>query len=139
MIYLLDTNVCIALINDNDRRVRDRFRRASVFPGTIAVPTVVAFELWYGVANRGRPAANADQLAASFRGPIDLLPFDGDDARVAGLIRAALRSVGEPIGAYDTADRRPGAPARPDPRHGQRDGVLAGRRPGVGGLGGAGA
>jgi tRNA(fMet)-specific endonuclease VapC len=102
VIYLLDTNVCIALINDNDPRVRDRFRRASAVPATIAVPTVVAFELWYGVANSGRQVANADQLEAFFRGPIDLLPFDGEDARVAGLIRAALRSVGGPIGAYDT-------------------------------------
>jgi tRNA(fMet)-specific endonuclease VapC len=34
-------------------------------------------------------------------GPIRLLPFDEEDARAAGMIRAATESLGRPIGAYD--------------------------------------
>ncbi len=34
-------------------------------------------------------------------GPIDQLPFDDEDARVAGAIRAELERAGKPIGAYD--------------------------------------
>ena len=34
-------------------------------------------------------------------GPILLLPFDEEDARIAGSVRAALETSGKPIGAYD--------------------------------------
>jgi len=30
-----------------------------------------------------------------------LLPFDEEDARIAGSVRAAIESAGKPIGAYD--------------------------------------
>jgi tRNA(fMet)-specific endonuclease VapC len=36
-----------------------------------------------------------------FAGPLDLVPFDDEDARAAGEVRAALESAGTPIGAYD--------------------------------------
>jgi tRNA(fMet)-specific endonuclease VapC len=54
--YLLDTNVCIALINRRSTAVRSRFQRAVGSGAQIYVSAVVAFELWYGVAksiNRG--------------------------------------------------------------------------------------
>jgi tRNA(fMet)-specific endonuclease VapC len=39
---------------------------------------------------------------AVFLAPFELLPFDDDDARAAGAIRAELERAGTPIGAYDT-------------------------------------
>lgn len=101
MSYLLDTSACIALITGTPRRVRARFARLSAAGETIAVPTVVAFELWYGAAKRSHKDTNTRRLEMFFSGPVELLPFDDDDARAAGEVRAALETAGTPIGAYD--------------------------------------
>jgi len=65
------------------------------------VPSVVAFELWYGVFKSARRQENARRCEAFFAGPIEMLPFQDADARAAGELRAGLESVGKPIGAYD--------------------------------------
>ncbi|HYM68505.1 MAG TPA: type II toxin-antitoxin system VapC family toxin [bacterium] len=101
MSYLLDANACIALINGAPRRVRARFERVSAAGATIAVSTVVAFDLWYGAAKSSRKDSNTHRLEMFFSGPIELLPFGDDDARTAGEVRAALEAAGTPIGAYD--------------------------------------
>jgi len=99
--YLLDTNACIALINGRPAQVRARLERALAGGATIAVPVVVLFELWYGVAKSARREANAARLDVFLAGPIDVLPFESDAARAAGEIRAALEVAGAPIGPYD--------------------------------------
>jgi len=99
--YLLDTNACIALINGQPSSVRRRFRRATAEGGKVFVSSIVAFELWYGVAKSLQPEANRQRLRAFFAGPIALLDFDDEDAQSAGAIRAALEVLGKPIGAYD--------------------------------------
>jgi tRNA(fMet)-specific endonuclease VapC len=99
--FLLDTNACIALINGNPETVRIRFRGAIKDGATVGVSTVVAFELWYGVAKSARREFNAQRVETFFSGPIEVLTFDDDDARVAGRIRAELEEAGTPIGAYD--------------------------------------
>lgn len=101
MIYLLDTNACIALINGHPPRVRDRLAKALDAGAEMLVPTVVAFELWYGVAKSSHPESNARRVATFFAGPVNLLPFDEEDALTAGRVRAALEQSGTPIGAYD--------------------------------------
>ncbi len=101
MKFLLNTNACIALINGKPQTVRRRFQVASELGARIATSSVVSFELWYGVAKSTRPEANRDRLAAFLAGPIELIDFDDDDARTAGLIRATLEAAGTPIGAYD--------------------------------------
>ena len=65
------------------------------------IPTVAAFELWYGVAKSARPEANAMRVDTFFAGPVGLLAFEEEDARSAGRVRAALEAAGKPIGAYD--------------------------------------
>jgi tRNA(fMet)-specific endonuclease VapC len=99
--YLLDTNACIALINGKPSSVRTRFRRILAGGGQVFVPTVVAFELWYGVGKSSRPEFNARSVEGFFSGPIACLGFEEEDARAAGSIRATLEAVGKPIGAYD--------------------------------------
>jgi tRNA(fMet)-specific endonuclease VapC len=100
--YLLDTNVCIALINRTSAAVRGRSQKALSRGEQLCVSSVVTFELWYGVAKSVLQAHNARQLEAFLAGPIVLLPLEHEDARAAGSIRAALRASGTPIGAYDT-------------------------------------
>jgi tRNA(fMet)-specific endonuclease VapC len=99
--YLLDTNACIALINGRPEQVRQRFLETTTQGKTIAVSSVVAFELWYGVGKSTRQKMNAERLEAFFSGPIDPLTFENEDAQVAGMIRAHLETRGIPIGAYD--------------------------------------
>ena len=99
--YLLDTNACIALINGSQPTVRRRFQRAITQSSVILISSVVAFELWYGVGKSQRKESNTQRLEAFFAGPLEWTPFDDDDARAAGAVRAELEAVGKPIGAYD--------------------------------------
>ena len=101
MRYLLDTNACVALINQKPASVRMHFDRALERGGEMLVSSVAVFELWYGVAKSQRQEANARRVEAFFAGPVAVLPFDEEDARSAGRIRATLESAGKPIGAYD--------------------------------------
>jgi tRNA(fMet)-specific endonuclease VapC len=99
--YLLDTNACIALINGTPPNVRPRLERALKDGASVAVSAVVAFELWYGAAKSARRQANRQRLETFFSGPLELVPFDDEDARAAGEVRATLETAGTPIGAYD--------------------------------------
>ena len=101
MNYLLDTNACIALINGKPSSVRSRFQRAIAASGKVFIPSIVVFELWYGIAKSSQPETNRQRLGAFLAGPVAPLAFDDDDAQSAGAIRAALEAVGKPIGAYD--------------------------------------
>ena len=101
MIYLLDTNACIALINAKPAAVRTRFQAAIIHGAQVNVSTVAAFELWYGAAKSVQQEPNRSRLEAFFAGPISLLPFEEEDARTAGRIRTAVEAAGRPIGAYD--------------------------------------
>ena len=99
--YLLDTNACIVLINNTSSSVRTRLQKALAQDEKVLVSSVVAFELWYGVAKSARPEANARLVETFFAGPVSLLAFEPEDAKVAGRVRAGLEAVGKPIGAYD--------------------------------------
>ena len=101
MKYLLDTNACIALINDKAPAVRTRLQRVLAKDAKLLISSVVAFELWYGVAKSTRREANARLVETFFAGPVSLLPFESEDAQVAGRVRAELEAAGKPIGAYD--------------------------------------
>jgi tRNA(fMet)-specific endonuclease VapC len=99
--YLLDTNACIALINDKPISVRSRFQKAVSAGSQIFVSSVTAFELWYGVRKSSREEFNTRRLQTFLAGPILLLAFEDEDAAVAGSVRASLETSGKPIGAYD--------------------------------------
>jgi len=98
--YLLDTNACIAVINGRPANVRDRLTKAMAGGEIIAASTITLYELWYGVAKSARVDANSERLAV-FLAPIETVPFDEEDARFAGKVRAELERAGTPIGAYD--------------------------------------
>jgi tRNA(fMet)-specific endonuclease VapC len=99
--YLLDTNACIALINGSEINVRRRLKRAVSRESVILLSSIVAFELWYGVAKSQRKDSNTQRLETFLGGPLEWALFDEDDARAAGTVRAELETVGRPVGAYD--------------------------------------
>jgi tRNA(fMet)-specific endonuclease VapC len=100
--YLLDTNVVIAVLKNQPASVRRRLRRAwSESNVVIAVPSVVLYELWYGVARSERRRENAERLRVFLSADIRVLAFAEEDAVAAGDVRASLESMGTPIGPYD--------------------------------------
>ncbi len=101
MNYLLDTNAVIALLENRPAEVRERFREAQKSGDSLALSSVVLFELWYGVAKSSRVQENTERLRVLISGDLDLLDFDDEDAHVAGRVRAALEKAATPIGAYD--------------------------------------
>ena len=101
MTYLLDTNACIALINGKPALVRTRFQRVVDKGARVNVSAIVVFELWYGVAKSLQKEGNTKRLEIFLAGPISVLPFDEEDAKAAGTVRAEIEAAGRPIGAYD--------------------------------------
>lgn len=88
------------MINGRPSEVRRRLERAVNERAPATVSTISLFDLWYGVAKSQRVEFNSERLVA-FLGLIETVPFDEEDARIAGSVRAALERAGSPIGAYD--------------------------------------
>jgi tRNA(fMet)-specific endonuclease VapC len=100
MIFL-DTNAVIAVLNEAASPVRRRLDVTIGRGGGLALSTIVLLELWYGAAKSARPEHNIRRLTDFLTAPIQVLPFESEDAKEAGDIRAALGRRGTPIGAYD--------------------------------------
>jgi tRNA(fMet)-specific endonuclease VapC len=100
--YLLDTNVCIALINGISSQVRARFVQATRINAVLSTSTIVAHELWYGVAKSDSVAPNSRRLVTFLSRELSVLDFSTQDAQAAGEIRVYLERRGERIGEYDT-------------------------------------
>jgi tRNA(fMet)-specific endonuclease VapC len=100
--YLLDTNVCIALINGSSAKVRSRFIQAVHRHAELTTSLIVAHELWYGVAKSQQVARNANALTVFLSREVTLLDYSEQDAQAAGEIRAELERQGQRIGEYDT-------------------------------------
>jgi tRNA(fMet)-specific endonuclease VapC len=98
--YFLDTNAVIAIIK-NQPGFRKRLRRAADRANSIAVSSVVLFELWYGVARSSHSKENAERLRIFLCGAINVVAFNDEDAKTAGELRADLEAAGKPIGPYD--------------------------------------
>jgi len=97
----LDTNVIIAAINLRPRLVRERLEK-SLFEGQeVGIPAIVLLEMWYCIEKSTQPEANAVNLRSFLTLQVTPLPFDDEDAREAGEIRALLVKAGTPIGPYD--------------------------------------
>ena len=95
---LLDTNICIYIINAKPAAVLQRFRDYRM--GEIGICSVVAAELAYGVAKSG--SARNRQALEMFLAPLMILPFDEAAVWAYGDLRSDLERRGQPIGTLDT-------------------------------------
>lgn len=95
---LLDTNICIYVINRRPPTVLKRF--ADYGAGELGVSAIVASELAFGVAKSG----SAKNIAALdlFLAPLEVVPFGEDCIWQYGKLRTSLEARGLPIGAMDT-------------------------------------
>jgi tRNA(fMet)-specific endonuclease VapC len=100
--YLLDTNICIVLINGSSDRVRRRYSQVASSGLIPKTSSIVAHELWYGAAKSGRVAQNANRLATFLGSAVSVLDYSAQDAQATGEIRAELERQGKRIGEYDT-------------------------------------
>jgi len=96
--YLLDTNVCIHLLNEKHDKIEQNFRSSS--PSEIALCSIVKAELLFGARHSQRVNANL-QLLKRFFAPLASLPFDDRCAEEYGQIRADLAAQGKLIGPSD--------------------------------------
>ena len=95
---LLDTNICIYIINAKPAAVLERFRQYRL--GDIGLCSVVAAELAFGVAKSG--STRNRQALEMFLAPMAILPFDAAAIWAYGDLRADLERRGTPIGSLDT-------------------------------------
>lgn len=96
--HLLDTNAVIALIGRRSDALVSRVFHSP--QRTIGLPSIVAYELYFGAQKSAKVQHNLETLRL-LMADFPILDFDQNDAFVAGEIRAALAAKGTPIGPYD--------------------------------------
>ena len=98
MSYLLDTNICIYIINARPAHVLERFRQENI--GNIGISSITAAELSFGVFKSG--SEKNRRALEMFFSPLELFAFDASAIWHYGEIRTELEKKGTPIGSLDT-------------------------------------
>jgi len=98
VMFLLDTNVCIRLLNQSQSNIIQKFQHHQ--PNELVLCSIVKAELLYGARHSQNVESNL-QLLTQFFAPLASLAFDDRAAEEAGLIRADLAAQGKPIGPND--------------------------------------
>lgn len=98
MKYLLDTCTVSDFVK-GQAKVLARIKATT--PNLIAVSALTRMEVDYGLALNAERARKLAPLLDAFFATIATLPFDVADAQATAAIRAALKTSGQPIGAYD--------------------------------------
>jgi tRNA(fMet)-specific endonuclease VapC len=99
MKWMLDTNICIAIIRRQPQVAIRRLRGKSV--GQVGVSAVTVAELQYGAAKSTRPESARSALS-EFLLPLEVAPFDEAVCARYSAVRAKLEAAGKPIGPLDT-------------------------------------
>jgi len=96
--YLLDSNICIYIINQSPKQVVNHIKKLKVHQ--IKLSSISLAELEYGVSKSRNREKNRNALI-NFASAFDIVEFNDNDAEVYGLIRAELEQKGQVIGPYD--------------------------------------
>jgi tRNA(fMet)-specific endonuclease VapC len=96
--YLLDTNICIYIINKRPLHTIKRIEECN--PADIKISAISIAEMEYGVSKSKRREQNRKALR-DFRSKFEIIPFELKDAEIYGIHRAELEQKGKVIGAYD--------------------------------------
>ena len=96
--YMLDTDICVYVINENPIELKSTFNRHSQ---QLAISSITLAELMFGVERSGNRAGNLEN-AVNFTRRVSVLFFDDKAAMEYGKVRAELQRRGAPIGPNDT-------------------------------------
>ena len=94
---MLDTNICIYIINKKPSQVFEKFAQYKI--GEIGISNITACELAFGVEKSGSAKNKAALL--KFLAPLEILPFDEKAIWHYAKICHHLQQRGTPIGALD--------------------------------------
>ena len=99
--YLLDTNICIFLLNQSHgfENIVDRIDHLD--REQVIISSITVAELEFGVAASQKIEQNSIKLDL-FLSAFKRLPFDDSAAHVYGSVRTSLKQRGLPIGPLDT-------------------------------------
>jgi tRNA(fMet)-specific endonuclease VapC len=97
-LILLDTNICIYIINQKPPGVLERFKNFNA--GEVGVSSVVAAELAFGVQKTS--SRRNRQALELFLAPLTIAPFDTGCIWAYAKLRAQLEKLGQPIGSLET-------------------------------------
>ena len=99
MLYILDTNACIGIINNKPITLRQKLLQIAV--EDVAISQIVLYELEYGICRSQHQQRNRDNLN-QFLKYIQVLDWSTEQSQEAALVRCELMQLGQPIGHYDT-------------------------------------
>jgi tRNA(fMet)-specific endonuclease VapC len=98
MNFLIDTNICIYIMNKRPPEVILKFKNKEV--GQIAISSITVSELQYGVSKSKYREQNLKRLE-EFLTPFQILPYDEHASKFYGEIRSQLENKGTIIGPLD--------------------------------------
>jgi len=98
MKYLIDTNICIYIMNKRPAVVIKKFKQFEL--GDVGISTITVSELQYGVAKSIHRKENQQRLE-QFMAPFEILAYDEMAAKAYGDIRFHLEKCSQPIGPLD--------------------------------------
>ena len=98
MKFLIDTNICIYIMNNRPPEVIQRFKNLEI--GLIGISSISVSELHYGV-NKSRCIKHNLKRLEEFLNPFEILPYDENASRYYGKIRSQLENQGNVIGPLD--------------------------------------
>ena len=98
MSFLLDTNICIYLLNDRRPEALEIARRFVAADCMLSVMTELELEVGRIKSQRG---PRYEVTLARFLASLTVMALTRDDARLAARLRASLETKGTPIGPYD--------------------------------------
>ena len=98
MKFLIDTNICIYIMNNRPPEVIQRFKNVEI--GLVGISSISVSELHYGVCKSRHIKHNLKRLE-EFLIPFEILPYDENASRCYGRIRSQLENQGNVIGPLD--------------------------------------
>ena len=98
MMFLIDTNICIYIMNDHPPQVIQKFREIGV--GNVCISSITVSELQYGVCKSKQIKKNIKRLD-EFLSPFEIISYDESASIYYGQIRSHLEKKGNVIGPLD--------------------------------------
>ena len=98
MMFLIDTNICIYIMNDHPPEVIQKFREIGV--GNIGISSITVSELQYGACKSKQIKKNLKRLD-EFLSPFEVLAYGENASNYYGKIRSNLEKQGNVIGPLD--------------------------------------